>query len=146
MDPVVERALVAWEPTVAIEEVTDPVWRLHAYRVARCLVDQVNGDAVLLQPHVDAKTLAQLARAVSSISANISEGYSRRTGSDRARFYSYALGSSREAMVWYRSVAGLLGTEVMLLRMAFLVQARRLLIGMLKAVQRNGGPNFEPPL
>jgi four helix bundle protein len=35
------------------------------------------------------------------VSANIGEGYSRRSGRDRARFYEYALGSAREARDWY---------------------------------------------
>ena len=39
----------------------------------------------------------QLFRAVGSVHANISEGYSRQSGKDQARFYEYALGSDREA-------------------------------------------------
>jgi len=138
MDPLVERTLAEWESTVDREEVTDPLWRLYAYRVARCLLDQANEDALVLTPVADPKTVSQLVRAVSSVGANVSEGYSRRTGSDRARFYSYALGSSREAMVWYRTVARHLEAKLLSLRMAFLVQERRLLIGMLKSAQRNG--------
>jgi len=146
MDTIIEQTLAKWEQSIAREEVTDPVWRIHAYRVARCLLDQANSDAVVLATRADEKTLRQLVRAVGSISANVAEGYSRRTGADRSRFYSYALGSSREAMVWYRTVAHGLDAETLGVRMAFLVQERRLLIGMLKAVQRNGGPSFEPPL
>jgi len=143
MDTIIEQILARWESTIAREEVTDPLWQVHAYRLARCLLDHANADAAMLAPRADFKTLSQLVRAVSSISANVAEGYSRRTGADRSRFYSYALGSSREAMVWYRTIARELDAETLSIRMAFLVQERRLLIGMLKAAQRNGGPSFE---
>ena len=143
MDSIVEQALAQWVSSVAPEETADPLWQLHAYRVARCLVDQLRSDGVVLGPHVDPKTLTQLSRAVASIAANIAEGYSRRSGADRARFYGYALGSTREAMVWYRSVAWCLDAERVSLRMAFLAQQRRLLLGILKAVQRQDMPPFE---
>ncbi|MBW7932399.1 MAG: four helix bundle protein [Gemmatimonadaceae bacterium] len=128
---------------VGRDETSDPLWNLLAYRVARCLVDHVQGDAVLLARRVDATTVAQLTRAIASIGANIAEGYSRRSGADRSRFYGFALGSAREAMLWYRSVAWALDADTVTLRMAFLAQERRLLLGMLKAVQRHGGPTFE---
>lgn len=143
MDSIVEQAMAQWAPSVAPEETADPLWQLHAYRVARYLVDQLRDDGALLAPHVDPKTVAQLSRAVASIGANIAEGYSRRSGADRARFYGYALGSTREAMVWYRSVAWCLDAESVSLRMAFLAQQRRLLLGILKSVQRQGMPPFE---
>ncbi len=143
MDSIVEQALAQWERSVAPEETADPLWQLHAYRVARCLVDQSQGDGVVLALHVDPKTVAQLSRAVASIGANIAEGYSRRSGADRARFYGYALGSTREAMVWYRAVASCLDADSVSLRMAFLAQQRRLLLGILKAVQRQDMPSFE---
>ncbi|MDQ8154588.1 MAG: four helix bundle protein [Gemmatimonadota bacterium] len=144
MDPRVEVALAGWAPGVAVEETSDPLWRLHSYRVARCLLDHLQGDAVVLAAHVDPKTVAQLSRAVASMGANIAEGYSRRSNADRSRFYGYALGSTREAMLWYRSVAWCLDHDTLELRMACLMQARCLLIGMLKAVQRSDAPPFEP--
>ncbi len=146
MDRIVEQVLAQWAPSVAPEEKADPLWQLHAYRVARYLVDQLQSDGAMLAPHVDPKTVAQLSRAVASIGANIAEGYSRRSGADRARFYGYALGSTREAMVWYRSIAWCLDAESVSLRMAFLAQQRRLLLGILKAVQRQGMPPFEQGL
>lgn len=146
MDSIVEQALAQWVPSVAPEETADPLWQLHAYRVARYLVDQSQRDSAVLAPHVDPKTVAQLSRAVASIGANIAEGYSRRSSADRARFYGYALGATREAMVWYRSVAWCLDAESISLRMAFLAQQRRLLLGILKSVQRQGMPPFEQGL
>ncbi|MBM3908025.1 MAG: four helix bundle protein [Gemmatimonadetes bacterium] len=143
MDPLVTQALDAWASGVGPDETADPIWQLLSYRVARCLVDQVQSDGVLLAAHVDPKTIGQLARAVASIGANIAEGYSRRSAADRSRFYGYALGSTREATLWYRSVAWCLDSQALTQRMAFLAQERRLLVGMLKSVQRQGGPPFE---
>ena len=144
MDHRVEQTIALWLPGIAVEETSDPLWNVLAYRVARCLLDLSQGDAVILIAQVDPKTVSQLARAVASIGANVAEGYSRRSSADRSRFYGYALGSTREAMVWYRSVAWCLASEAIELRMAFLTQQRRLLIGMLKSVQRKETPPLEP--
>lgn len=144
MDTIVSDAIAAWATSISPEETSDPLWNLLAYRVARCLVDQAQGDGVLLARNVDPRTVSQLTRAIGSIGANVAEGYSRRSGADRSRFYGYALGSTREAMLWYRSVAWSLDESSLSLRMAFLTQERRLLLGMLKSVQRQGTAPFEP--
>jgi four helix bundle protein len=143
MDTIVERALAEWAPTIGAGEIADPIWNLLAYRIARCLVDQAQGDSAQLVTQVDPKTVSQLSRSVASTGANIAEGYSRRSAADRSRFYGYALGSAREATIWYRSMALSLDASTLALRMAFLAQERRLIIGMLKSVQREGGPPFE---
>ena len=144
MNPHVQQSLDAWEPSVAPDETADPIWQLKCYRVARCLIDHTAGDVVALMSTVDPKTVGQLSRAVGSIGANLAEGYSRRSAADRSRFYGYALGSTREATLWYRCVAPFLDRASLELRMGFLAQERMLLIGMLKSVQRGGGPAFEP--
>ncbi len=80
----------------------DVLWSVTAYRYALFLSDLCWFDVTKLMR--DKRTLDlsdQLYRAVGSISANIAEGYSRSTGKDRARFYEYALGSSRESRDWY---------------------------------------------
>ncbi|MBI2406972.1 MAG: four helix bundle protein [Gemmatimonadetes bacterium] len=143
MDTIVSDALAAWATSFSAEETSDPLWNLLAYRVARCLVDHAQGDGVLLARNVDPRTVSQLTRAIGSIGANVAEGYGRRSGADRSRFYGYALGSTREAMLWYRSVAWSLDESTLTVRMAFLTQERRLLLGMLKSVQRQGTPSFE---
>jgi four helix bundle protein len=101
-------------------------------------------DVERLRPQVEATTLSQLSRAITSIGANLAEGYSRRSPADRSRFYGYAMGSAREAALWYRSVAPFVDRDTLELRMAFLAQERMLLMGMIKSVQRAGGPKFEP--
>lgn len=143
MNPQVQQVLSEWEPTMTADETADPIWQLKCYRVARCLVDQTAHDVVTLSPAVDPKTVGQLACAVGSIGANLAEGYSRRSAADRSRFYGYALGSTREAALWYRTVAPFLDTVSLGVRMAFLAQERMLLMRMLKSVQRKGGPPFE---
>ena len=143
MHPRVIEVLAVWEPSVSAFETSDKLWQLHAYRVARCLVDQVNDDAVTLQAHVDERTLGQFMRAVGSIGANIAEGYSRRGLTDRARFYGYALGSEREAMLWLRSLSHAMPAEAVALRMLMLAQVRQLLLGLIKSVQARAEIRFE---
>jgi four helix bundle protein len=62
------------------------------------------------------------------MSANISEGYSRNTGKDRARFYEYALGSARESRDWYFKVRHILGNDIVGHRIALITEIIRLLL------------------
>lgn len=78
----------------------------------------------------------QLYRAVGSIGANISEGYSRSSGKDRARFYEYALGSARESRGWFYKSRHVLGENVAEHRMRLTTQIIRLLLTMVPD-QRN---------
>lgn len=143
MDPTVENAIAHWELSVALLERADPLWRMEAYRVARFLLDCAQAGAIILARAYEPRTLSQLSRAIASIGANVAEGYSRRTGPDRSRFYSYALGSARESVIWYRHVGGALRPDDLDLRMRLLAQQRRLLLGLLKSVQRKAAPPLE---
>ncbi|MBI3740867.1 MAG: four helix bundle protein [Chloroflexi bacterium] len=105
-----------WENAVPDTIKKDSLWKVTAYRKALFL-----------------RTLAlsdQLYRAVGSISANIAEGYSRGTGKDRARFYEYALGSSRESRDWYFKSRHVLGEPVVNERLDVLSEIIRLLLTM----------------
>ncbi len=73
----------------------------------------------------------QLYRAAGSISANISEGYSRASGKDQARFYEYALGSAREARDWYFKSRHVLGIEVSNHHLELLTQIIRQLLTLI---------------
>jgi len=73
----------------------------------------------------------QLFRATGSVSANISEGYSRASGKDQARFYEYALGSAREARDWYFKSRHNLGLNVTTHRQELLARIIRQLLGMI---------------
>lgn len=80
----------------------DPLLRVTAYRVALRLGARVHGHARLVDRDGSLRGVgAQLVRAVGSIGANLTEGYGRASGRDRARYVEYALGSTREARHWY---------------------------------------------
>lgn len=101
-----------WQRAVPVEITGDPLWKIEAYRLALFLAELVWHDVTKLMQ--DRRTLGlsdQLYRAVGSISANISEGYSRSGGRDRARFYEYALGSARESRGWFYKGRHVLGRK-----------------------------------
>jgi four helix bundle protein len=142
MEPSIIAELVEWEQTVSPAETTDPLWKLHAYRLARYQLHCCLTDIQEAQPPLNRDGADQLRRAVASIGVNLAEGYSRRTPGDRARFYSYALGSLREAAVWYLSLAGVLPVTCLSHRLGLIAQERRLLLGVLNAVNRATGVAF----
>ena len=109
--------------------VGDALWKMIVYRYALFLADLAWHDATKLMN--DRRTIGlsdQLYEAVGSIGANISEGYSRSSGKDRARFYEYSLGSARESRGWYYDGRFVLGDDVANHRMDFLTQVIRLLL------------------
>ena len=69
----------------------------------------------------------QLGRATGSISANLTEGYSRIGPRDRCKFYEYALGSAREARDWYYQARDVLGPEITEHRLAHLTSISRVI-------------------
>ncbi len=112
----------------------DPLERLQAYRLgmdavrdARIDGDEFGRDALLRE------VAGQLLRAAGSIPANIAEGYSRGTAAERRKFLEYALGSTRECIVWYESVAHPIRDA----RIARLVSIRRLLLTMIRTAREN---------
>jgi len=109
----------------------DPLWTVEAYRLAVFVGDLGWHDVTKLMR--DKRTLElsdQLYRALGSIGANISEGYSRGGGRDRVRFYEYALGSARESRGWYYQGRHVLGETVVEHRIRLLTQIIRLLLTM----------------
>ena len=120
-----------WAKTVPAEMTGDSLWKMEAYRLALFAADLGWHDVTKLTG--DRRTLdvaSQLYRALGSIEANISEGYSRGTGRDRARFYEYALGSARESRGWYYKGRYVLGESVTEHRLKLLTQMVRLLLAM----------------
>ena len=106
----------------------DPIWRLPAYRIAEFLADVVDRDIpILFRAGCSSFRVSQLERAVDSIGANITEGYSRYSGRERARFYEIALGSAREARSWYRRVTRFLPEGAALERAFLLTRAIKIL-------------------
>lgn len=121
-----------WEQTVPEAYKVDSLWKMTAYRRALYLSDLCWQDTQVL--FKDKRTISiadQLSRAVGSISANLAEGYSRVSGKDRALFYQYALGSTREARDWYFKARHILGEEIFNQRIEVLTEILRLLLTMI---------------
>jgi len=121
-----------WEVGVPEEITADPLWKIKAYRLSLFLWDLAWSDATrLMQDRRTIQLSDQLYRAVGSISSNISEGYSRSTGKDRARFYEFGLGSARESRNWYYGSKKVLGQPVVSHRMVVLSEIIRLMLTMI---------------
>jgi four helix bundle protein len=118
-----------WLKTVPEAITADTLWRMTVYRLALFLNDLAWHDVTKLVG--DARTMKvadQMYRAVGSVGANIAEGYSRRSGKERAHFYEYALGSARESRHWYYSARHVLALDVVEHRLSMLAEITRLLL------------------
>jgi four helix bundle protein len=121
-----------WEKDVPEAFKVDSVWKVTAYRLALYLSDLCWLDLhILLQDNRTVSLADQLYRAVGSISANLAEGYSRVSGKDRALFYQYSLGSTREARDWYYKGRHVLGGEISNNRIQTITEILRLLVKMI---------------
>lgn len=115
----------------------DPLHRMTVYRLAVTLSATVWHDAVSLSKcAVTHKVAGQLYAAVGSIRANLSEGYSRASGADRARLFEYALGSARECRDWYDLARPVLGDQLATARDATLVHIVRVLLAIIPRERR----------
>ena len=121
-----------WLRSVPKEFTSDPLWTVEAYRLALFATELGWHDATKLMR--DKRTFEvsdQLYRALGSIAANTSEGYSRSSGKERAHFYEYALGSARESRGWCYKGRHVLGEFVAEHRIHLLTQIIRLLLTMI---------------
>jgi len=92
-----------------------------------------------LRANVDTRTdVDQFLRAVGSISANLAEAYSRRTGAERARYYDYARATAREAKDWYFKGRTALGDAVVEQRHAVLERIIRILSAVIPREREDG--------
>lgn len=118
-----------WVKGVPDELTGDPLWKMEVYRFAVLASDLAWPDVTRLAQDTRTRSLSdQLYRAVGSIKANISEGYSHRSGKDQARFYEYALGSARESRGWYYDARHVLSDKVASHRMKLMTQIIRQLM------------------
>jgi four helix bundle protein len=123
-----------WRSAVPQVLTDDPLWRMEVYQLAVFAGDLTWHDISKLVKDKRTVSLAdQLYRAVGSIGANIAEGYSRQSGKDQARFYEYALGSSREARLWYHYARQVLTEPVTIHRMNLLTSIIRSLLTIIPA-------------
>ncbi len=110
----------------------DPVWRMEAYRLSLFAADIAWPDVTKLIKNKRTIGLAdQLYRAAGAVSSDIAEGYSRQSGRDQARYYEYALGSTREARNWYYEGRHILTERVASHRIQLLTHVARLLMRMI---------------
>jgi len=117
-----------WEATLPVSFLRDPIWRTPAYRFSMWLADLARKDFDRLYADRGSRNNAeQLLRAVEAISSNLAEGYSRSTGAERARYYDYALATTRESRDWYLKARDVLGMDVMEQRHAVLERIIRIL-------------------
>ncbi|HLA90339.1 MAG TPA: four helix bundle protein [Gemmatimonadaceae bacterium] len=132
-----DEAFLGWEACAPASIRDDPIWRFHGYRVALYVLDLAARDARNLRGRrISIECADQLLRAVSSISANVAEGFGRSRPIDRSRFFGIALGSLRESFSWYRAVRDDLPAGVAELRFEQLCELRRILIGAQKWLAR----------
>ena len=102
-----------WEAGAPASLKRDPIWRTPSYRYGLWLADLAKRDVRLLRVDPEYRNTAdQLLRAVEGISANLAEGYSRSTGKERARYYDYALATTRESRDWYFKARDALGAVI----------------------------------
>jgi four helix bundle protein len=127
-----------WLANVSDEFTQDPLWRIEVYRFAMYAGDLAWEDASVLVKDRRTFSLAdQLYRTVCSISANIAEGYSRRSSKDQARLYEYALGSAREARVRYYQGRYVLTLRVVRHRYALLTKIIKQLLTIIPERRSN---------
>ena len=139
-----DKALLDWESKQRESITGDPLWRLNCYREALFLVELIREDAAVFELAVAyAPAREQLVTAVGSIAANIAEGYGRPTTRDRMRFFSYALGSTREAIAWYLALRSKSANEDVQDRLDRLARVRRMLLGLLSRLRAKGARKFD---
>jgi four helix bundle protein len=131
---------LAWEQACSEAITSDVLWKLDAYRVAMYLLHTTRQDFHPDQvSRADPWLITQLVRAVGSIGANVSEGYSRSTRADRIRFLGYALSSTRECIPWYASLRNVLPDAVVEERIVLVARLRALLLGLIRSLREEGG-------
>jgi four helix bundle protein len=141
---VIDTALAEWEARQPSALTADPLWRLICYRESLFLLEQVREDVKEFGlPSVLSGAREQLLTSVGSIAANIAEGYGRPSTADRLRFFSYALGSAREAIAWYQTLRPSTTHEGVDDRIARLARIRRMLLGLLSRLRTKGGRKFD---
>lgn len=129
---------VEWQKTVPTEITNDPIWKLEVYRLALFAGDIGWHDVLALSKNKLMYSIAdQLHRSLGSISANLTEGYSRSKGLDRARFIEISLGSARESRDWYYKSKQVLSSEVIKHRIGLITHIVAMLVPMIPHQRKN---------
>jgi four helix bundle protein len=126
-----------WMDTVPDYLKNDPIWKLDAYKFA-LFVDDLGEYDILHLKNAHVYDIAdQLKRSLDSISVNLTEGYSRSKGLDRARFLEYSLGSARESREWYYKSRQVLKPKVIEHRTELLTRIIAMLTSMIRNQREN---------
>lgn len=125
-----------WTETVPAYLKNDPIWKLDVYKFALFVDDLGQYDLLLLKNAHIYDIADQLKRSLNSISANLTEGFSRSTGPAKAKFLEYSLGSARESREWYYKSRQVLKPNVINHRTEYLTRIIAMLTAMIPN-QRN---------
>lgn len=120
-----------WINSVPKDILEDSVWNLTVYRAALYLSDLCWEDTNQILNKIFFSLANQLYRSTSSVSANITEGYSRKSYKEKARYYEIALGSARESKDWYFKSRHILSEKTVEKRIAILTSISKLLLTMI---------------
>lgn len=120
-----------WEKEVHPDIKNDVLWKVEAYRLSLYLADICWFDTQKIVQEKYFSMADQLIRSSGSISANISEGYSRISNKEKARFYEIAFGSAREARGWYFKSRHILTPELAAQRISLITKIIKLLLNMI---------------
>jgi len=145
--PRVSDEQLAWERSRSLAITSDVIWKLDAYRAALFFRHVARVDCRTIHAARPEDVIArQLLAAAGSIGANLAEGYTRSTRSDRVRFLDYALGSTRECVTWYEAAREALPDAVIDDRLCLLMRIRSLLLGMIRSIRTSTmvSTRFEP--
>ena len=127
-----------WIISVPTEITNDPIWKMEVYRLALLAGDIGWNDVLALSKNKLMYSVAdQLHRSLGSISANLTEGYSRSKGLDRARFIEISLGSARESRDWYYKSRHVLRPEVVTHRIGLITHIIGMLTPMISHQRKN---------
>jgi len=137
-----------WLGNVPSEITNDPIWKLEVYRLGLFAGDIGWQDVQILAKKPMMLSVAdQLHRSIDSISVNLTEGYSRSKGPDRARFIEASLGSARESREWYYKSRHVFSPEVLKHRMGLTTRIVSMLAPMIshqrKHALREQQPEYE---
>jgi four helix bundle protein len=139
-----DTALDDWIAQQPESVTSDPIWRLNCFREALFLIELARADAQRFErAGADRESRGQLLRAVASIAANLAEGYGRPTAKDRVRFLSYAFGSARESMTWYRLLRDADDEPLFFDRLDRLARVSRMLVGLQKRMRPQTDRKFD---
>lgn len=127
-----------WLGTVPVEITNDPIWKLEVYRLALSANDIGWQDVLAISKNKLMWGVAdQLHRALDSVSTNLTEGYSRSKGLDRARFIEISLGSARESRDWYYKSRHVLPVTVVKHRMELVTRIISMLPPLISHQRKN---------